>query len=119
MKKPYQYQILLINIIRMVKVNSNIAEKCYHLLIEIPKGKVTSYKIIANKLNVNSYRYIGKILGQNKNAPYIPCHRVVMSNGYIGGYIFGVNNKIKLLKEEGIEIFNGRIKNFKQNLYQF
>ena len=57
----------------------------------------------------------------NKN-PYpvlIPCHRVVMSTGKIGGYAYGENVKTKMLNDEGIEIVNGIIENFDKKLFVF
>ena len=57
----------------------------------------------------------------NKN-PYpvlIPCHRVVMSTGKIGGYVYGADVKTKMLSNEGIEIKNGSIENFTKKLFVF
>lgn len=100
-------------------MDNNIKQRCYELLKQIPAGKITTYKIIADKLGVKSYRAIGKIIGANPNAPIVPCHRVVKTNGDISGYAFGVDKKILLLKKEGIEIINNKIKDFEQKLYQF
>jgi O-6-methylguanine DNA methyltransferase len=86
----------------------------YILVKKIPEGKVTTYKAIADKLGIHP-RSVAAALRKNfdKN---IPCHRVVYSNGKVGGYNRGVKNKIKLLKSEGIKIENGKIKNFKEVL---
>jgi len=57
----------------------------------------------------------------NKN-PYpvlIPCHRVVMSTGKIGGYAYGKDVKTKMLSNEGVQIKNGRIENFNKKLFVF
>jgi methylated-DNA-[protein]-cysteine S-methyltransferase len=57
----------------------------------------------------------------NKN-PYpviIPCHRVVMSTGKIGGYAYGENVKTKMLNDEGIEIQNGKILELENKIYRF
>ena len=57
----------------------------------------------------------------NKN-PYpvlVPCHRVVMSTGKIGGYAYGEHVKIKMLSDEGMEIINGSIENFDKKLFKF
>jgi len=97
----------------------NIKQNCYDLLKKIPKGKVTTYKIIADKLGTKAYRGIGQIIGANPNAPQVPCHRVVKSNGDISGYAFGVSQKIALLKQEGIEVVGGKIKNFSEVIYKF
>ena len=55
------------------------SQKVYELLNKIPKGKITTYKEIANKLGIKGYRAIGQIVGANPNAPQVPCHRVVRS----------------------------------------
>jgi len=85
--------------------------KVYELVKKIPKGKVTTYKILASLLKT-SPRAIGKILNKNKNKD-VPCHRVVMSNGSVGGYNKGIDKKIVLLKKEGLIIKNKKIINFR------
>lgn len=54
----------------------------------------------------------------------MPCHRVVKSKGYVGGYNGGdspadVATKIKLLNDEGIEIKDGKVANFEETLFNF
>ncbi len=102
-----------------MRTASKFAENCYELLKKIPKGKVTTYKILAEMSSTKGYRAVGKILGSNPDAPEVPCHRVIKSNGEVGGYAFGVENKIKILQQEGINIVNGRVKNFKNLIYKF
>ena len=84
-------------------------QKCYDLLILIPKGKVTTYKEIARALNSKAYRAVGNAMNKNENAPKVPCHRVVGSNGNLVGYAYGIENKIKLLEKEGVKIINNKI----------
>ena len=88
-------------------------EKCYSLLKEVPKGKVTTYKNIAKALKTKAYRQVGKAMNKN---PYsfskkgnVPCHRVINSNGGIGGFASGLKKKEQMLKSEGVEIKNGKI----------
>ncbi len=83
-------------------------KKVYKIVKKIPKGKVTTYKAIAKKLN-SSPRAVGKALNKNPFLIKIPCHRVVNSNGKVGGYKEGINKKISLLRKEGVEIKNGKI----------
>jgi len=90
-------------------------QNCYNLLKQIPQGQVTTYREIAHKLGVKSYRAIGKIIGANSDAPQVPCHRVVKANGDISGYAWGVDKKIALLQDEGVEVINNKIKDFKKN----
>ena len=84
-------------------------EKCYQVLRKIPKREVTPYKALANKLNTKAYRAVGNAMNKNPNAPNTPCHRVINSNGNLGGFATGIKNKIKLLKSEGIKIKNNKI----------
>ena len=49
----------------------------------------------------------------------IPCHRVVKSNGEIGGYAYGINIKKSMLVKEGILIKNNKIKNFQKTFFRF
>ncbi len=95
------------------------AEKVLKYLKKIPKGKVTTYKIIAEKLNTKAYRAVGNALNKNKTPFRIPCHRVVKSNGELGGYSRGIKTKIQLLKKEGIKIKNNKIESFKERLFRY
>ncbi len=78
------------------------------ILLSIPKGKVISYSKLAQLLGT-SPRAVGRILSSNKVKEKIPCHRVVMKDGRIGGYRWGVEEKIRILEKEGVVIRNGRI----------
>mgnify|MGYP001603708645 CR=1 FL=1 len=92
-------------------------ERCYTLLRKVPKGKVTTYKEIARALRTKAYRAVGNAMNKNPHAPRVPCHRVVKSNGVVGGFASGTKKKIKMLKKEGVEIVNGKI-NLKKYLYK-
>jgi O6-methylguanine-DNA--protein-cysteine methyltransferase len=89
------------------------------LLAKIPKGKVTTYGIIARKLKIHP-RAAGRLVGSNPDGVRYPCYRVVYSNGGIGGYTSsgGVRDKIRKLKRDGIEIKNNRI-DLKKYLFDF
>ena len=81
----------------------------YDLLLKIPAGKVSTYGDLAKALgNPSASREVGRILGRNPNPITVPCHRVVMSVGKVGGYMYGVDKKKELLEEEGIS-FTGKI----------
>ncbi|MBU0628710.1 MAG: MGMT family protein [Nanoarchaeota archaeon] len=97
----------------------NFNKKVYNLTKKVPKGKVTTYKIIANKLKTAAYRAVGTALKNNKKLVIIPCHRVINSKGSIGSYK-GIKNskeKAKLLRKEGIKINNDKI-NLKKYLFK-
>lgn len=77
---------------------------------KIPRGKVTTYKEIAKSIgNPRACRAVGNALGKNPRPVEIPCHRVVKSNGDVGGFGFGKEKKIELLKREGIEVRNEKV----------
>lgn len=91
----------------------------YKRLQEVPKGKITTYKDLAHAVGTKSYRAIGQIMRNNPYAPDVPCHRVVATNGKIGGFCGQsegkeINRKISMLKEEGITIQNNKIHDFNQ-----
>jgi methylated-DNA-[protein]-cysteine S-methyltransferase len=94
-------------------------ERCYALLRQIPKGRVSSYREIAHALGSKAYRAVGNAMNRN---PYptdsYPCHRVVKSDGSIGGYAHGSEAKIKRLRQEGIVVKVGKVVNFEKILMQ-
>ena len=76
-------------------------KKIWSELKTIKKGKTKTYGEIARKLNI-SPRYVGKVCGQNKHVIVIPCHRVIRSDGSMGGFSAraGISLKKKLLDFE-------------------
>ena len=97
----------------------NFNEKVYNLCKKIPKGKISTYKILANRLNSKAYRAVGNALNKNPYAPKVPCHRIVNSQGHLHGFALGLKNKQKLLEKEGIKIKNNKIVDFNKVLYKF
>ena len=83
---------------------SNLQKKIWNEVKKIPYGKTKSYGEIAKKLNT-SPRYVGNVCGQNKHLLVIPCHRVIHSDGLLGGFsgLGGIKLKNKLLKMENNE----------------
>lgn len=87
----------------------NFKEKVLNIVRDIPKGKVLTYKQVAELAgNQSAARPIGNILNKNYN-PEIPCHRVVRSDYIVGGYNRGRVKKIKILRAEGIIIENNKV----------
>jgi len=80
---------------------NQIQKKIWKELKNIKFGQTKSYGEIAKKYNI-SPRYVGKICGQNRLVLLIPCHRVIKSDGSVGGFSSpgGINLKKKLLKFE-------------------
>ena len=82
------------------KGNTN-QKKVWNELKKIKKGKTKSYGEIAKKLKISA-RYVGKVCGENKHVLIIPCHRVIRSDGSLGGFSAkgGPELKKKLLEFE-------------------
>ncbi|MDP2925220.1 MAG: MGMT family protein [Nanoarchaeota archaeon] len=85
-------------------MKKSFSSKCYETIREVPRGKVVTYKQVAERLGTKAYRAIGNSMHNNPHAPLVPCHRVIKNNGYIGGYSKGMKKKKELLIKEGIEI---------------
>jgi len=100
-----------------MKFNEKVLELCK----KIPRGRVTTYKIIAGKLKTKAYRAVGTALKNNNQPIIIPCHRVINSNGSLGGYQGKLSNpnKIELLNKEGTEIKNDKIVEFEKCLHRY
>ena len=98
----------------------NIQQKILKKLLEVPKGQITTYGELAKSVGLkNGQRTVGKIMNKNPYPVIIPCHRVVMSTGKIGGYAYGENVKINMLSSEGVKIKNGKIVDMENTLYRF
>lgn len=95
------------------------SEKCYELLRKVPHGKVTTYKDLALAMNTRAFRAVGNAMNKNPYAPVVPCHRVVSSDGSIGGYAYGASAKLEILGKEGIKFKDGKIVDFEKKLYKF
>ncbi len=84
-----------------------LKEKIYEEVKKIPEGQTRTYKQIAEKVG-SSPRAVAKILSQNPTPIKVPCHRVIRSNGKLGGYTFKGKRKDKmkreLLRKEGVKI---------------
>jgi len=78
------------------------SEKVYEIVKKIPKGKVLTYMEVAKRAgNMKAGRAVGNILNKNYDSK-IPCHRVVRSDGKLGGYNRGAKRKKEILKSEGV-----------------
>ena len=80
----------------------------YEIVKRIPKGETLTYKEVAQKAGrPRAFRAVGNVLNKNYD-PSIPCHRVVRSDGKIGGYNRGAEEKVRKLKAERMEIKKSR-----------
>ena len=80
---------------------TSFEKKVYKAVLTIPLGDVRTYKWVAKKIgNPRAVRAVGSALKNNPYPLIIPCHRIVYSNGRLGGYIFGRKTKRMLLNLE-------------------
>jgi O-6-methylguanine DNA methyltransferase len=87
-----------------------LADSVFSFLKSIPCGKVSTYARIAKTVGTHP-RVVASILRNNKNPNTIPCYKVVMSDGLIGGYSGngGVREKIRRLRSDGVTVKNGKV----------
>lgn len=103
---------------------SPFAQQVHKLLKTVPKGRVTTYQELANAMGTKAYRAIGQVMRSNPYAPHVPCHRVVASNGMLGGFMGErsgpkVLKKIHLLKKEGVIVHGNKVVDFEKKLWRF
>ncbi|MBN1544443.1 MGMT family protein [Candidatus Woesearchaeota archaeon] len=99
--------------------------RVWELCKRIPEGKVSTYKELARALGTVAYRAVGNALNRNPRGGWttegpemIPCHRVVNSDGRVGGFARGTRKKIELLEKEGVRVSDGRV-DLKKHLFSF
>ena len=97
-----------------------LSTKVYAKLLQVPEGKVTTYGELAKAVGLkNGQRIIGTIMKKNPFPVIVPCHRVVKSNGKIGGYVYGQRVKSQMLTKEGIKIKDEKIIGFDKEKFYF
>lgn len=105
---------------RKLLAKQSFSQLVWALTKRVPKGKVTTYLELAKALKKpRSYRAVGNALHKNPYAPVVPCHRVVRSDGYVGGFASGAQKKVDLLKREGVQIINYKVTPLKRFIYYF
>lgn len=96
--------------------------KFLRLLRKIPKGRVTTYKIIGQQVGIGP-RQAGYFLRTNERPDLYPCYKVVKSDGGIGGYggsaARKIAKKIRLLRGDGIEMEKGKLQDFEELVWRF
>ena len=84
------------------RIPTSFERAVYAVVRRIPKGQTRSYQWVAVRLgNPRLARAVGNALNRNPYAPQVPCHRVIRSDGTIGGYARGPTRKRALLHQEG------------------
>lgn len=79
---------------------TDFQKRVWQQLSKIPYGKTCSYKDVATKINTAGVRAVGTANGRNPLSIIVPCHRVIASDGTLGGYAGGLEVKEKLLRLE-------------------
>ena len=88
-------------------IGTSFQIKVWRYLNTIPKGSVKTYKDVAIAIKCpNSARAVAQACAKNPYAPKIPCHRVIRSDGGLGGYSGrgGIKKKLRLLRSEKVDI---------------
>jgi methylated-DNA-[protein]-cysteine S-methyltransferase len=81
-------------------------KKVYAAVMKIPRGETRTYKWVAARIGrPNASRAVGGALKRNPYSPFVPCHRVVRSDGSVGGFSRGAAVKARLLVDEGAVAF--------------
>ena len=87
----------------------NKFEEVYEVVAKIPKGKVMTYKQVADIVQTTP-RVVGFAMAGNKDTGKVPCHRVIDSKGKLRGYGFGgIKVKKQLLEQEGVKFLDPEI----------
>ncbi len=97
------------------------AERVYRKLMEVPPGMVVSYGELARAAGLkNGQRAVGRIMANNPYPGIVPCHRVVMSDGRLGGYGYGGPEiKANMLRREGVAVEGGKVRDAGKVTYRF
>lgn len=93
-------------------MNVSFKEKVYVLTRKIPKGKVATYSQLARLAGKpKAARAVGGFMRTNPDAPHIPCHRVVASDGKLTGYSMGkgISTKKEMLRREGVQFVGDKV----------
>ena len=86
-----------------LRIGTVFQRKVWDKISKIPHGELRTYKWIASEIgNINAVRAVGNAVGKNPVPPIIPCHRVIRTDGKLGGFSSGISLKKWLLKLENI-----------------
>jgi len=106
------------DVIRFLSHKTTFERTVLVAAFKIPKGKVSTYKRIANKIGKpRAHRAVANALHKNPLYPIVPCHRVVRSDGRFGGEKKVAQSRMRLVKEEGVPIENSKVVLSKQILF--
>ena len=96
----------------------NLFDYTYDLVRQIPDGKISSYGEVAKALGDKiASRAVGRMMNQNPDANTMPCFKIVHSDGRIGGFGLGIDDKIRRLSNDKILVNDGKIVDFENVLF--
>lgn len=89
-------------------------QRVYEAVSRIPRGCVSTYKLVARHVGCGSPRAVGQALRVNPYAPDVPCHRVIAADLGIGGFMgkaagATIRRKLGMLAAEGVRFREGRL----------
>ncbi len=91
----------------------NLYQYTYDLVKQIPDSRVSTYGAVAKALgDLRASRAVGRMMNQNPDPDTMPCFKIVYSDGGLGGFGLGIDDKIKRLQNDNILVKNGKILNF-------
>ncbi|UCD12981.1 MAG: endonuclease V [Thermoplasmatales archaeon] len=97
----------------------NLFEYTYDLVRQIPKGKISSYGSVARALgDIRASRAVGRMMNQNPDADDMPCFKIVHSDGRLGGFGLGIDDKIRRLNKDNIVVKDSKIIDFENVLFE-
>ena len=90
-------------------------QRVYAATAKIPRGKVSTYQLLARHVGCGSCQAVGQALKRNPYAPHVPCHRVIAADGSLGGFQgrrggAALRRKLCMLAEEGVVFEGGFLK---------
>lgn len=102
---------------------TDFQRRVYDATRRIPKGRVTTYRLLARHIGCRSPRAVGQALRRNPYAPRVPCHRVIASDLTLGGFAGEtagpkLRKKQRMLAREGVHFRDGRLRD-SDRLYRF
>lgn len=87
------------------QTGGSFMQEVWSALAHVPAGQVVSYAQLAQLSGrPKAVRAAASACATNLVAPFIPCHRVIRTDGGLGGYYYGLDKKVWLLKHEGVEV---------------
>ena len=96
----------------------DLFEYTYNLVRQIPDGKISTYGAVARALgDIRASRAVGRMMNQNPDADDMPCFKIVYSDGKLGGFGLGIDDKIRRLKQDNVSVKDGRIVDFEDVLF--